>query len=160
MCPQSGGPTEVERQMIRIRVHPQGYGGYGGLGGRNYGGYGGYGANIRLQNEKQKNNLKLNYERALWQERLNTVRLQTQLQYSGGMRPAGLGYNPLQSSYLGASGFGGFGGMGLGGFGLGSSLGFGNAGGYGNAGGFGGFGGFGSSFGSSGGFGSFFGGLF
>lgn len=147
--------------MIRIRVHPQGAGRFGGFGG--YGGYGGYGrygqnAHLRLQHEKQKNSLRLNYERALFRERLNTVKLQSALQFGGGMRAGGFGYNPLQSVYAGANPYGGY-GLGAG---LGSSFGL---GGIGSSSGWpsSSFGGFGGSFGgpgsSFGGFGSFFGGL-
>lgn len=120
---------------IRIRVHPNG--GFGGTGG--YGGYG-FGnnlqaANIRLQNEKQKGNLRLNYERALFQERLQRAQLEAALQFGGGVVPNGMmgglgtlnpgvgvppgfGVVPGAGYGFGAGGLGGFGGA-FGGFGAG-----------------------------------------
>jgi hypothetical protein len=123
--------TEVNHNMsIRIRVYPQygrSLGGYGGLGGY---GYGGYGVQARvtaqkLKNEKQKSNLRLQYERALFAERLKTVQLQTALQYGGGY---GYGVRPAMpmsftNAFMGAGGMGFssgpgfFGGLGLGGLG-------------------------------------------
>ncbi|HXI16416.1 MAG TPA: hypothetical protein VNM48_08595 [Chloroflexota bacterium] len=106
-------------------------GGFGGRGG--FGGVGGYGrnnmfgANLRLQNEKQTGNLKLNYERALWQERLQRAQLEAQLQYGTGVQPLGAyGMNGLGAQQglpggfgvVPGAGFGGF-GQGLGGFGAG-----------------------------------------
>ena len=132
----NGGHT----MAIRIRVYPQygrsGYGGYGGYGRSfGYGGYGGYGmnrfggygalANVRLQNEKRTSSLRLNYERALWQERIKTVQLQSQLQYGGAA------YYPQISPFGGAYGNAMLGGLGLGATGFGGagffgSLGLGN----------------------------------
>lgn len=110
---------------IRIRVHPNGMGA-GGLGGYGYGNNL-QTANLRLQNEKQKGNLKLNYERALWQERLQRAQLEAQLQYGTGVQPLGaygmngLGVQPGLPGGFGVvpgAGYPGA-GMGLGGFGLG-----------------------------------------
>lgn len=70
---------------VIIRVHPQyGYRSGLGLNGLGYGGYGvgGY-AGIQLRNEKQKHALQLKYERALFNERLKTVQLQTAVQSGG-----------------------------------------------------------------------------
>ncbi len=106
---------EVKSMAIRIRVYPN-YGGYGGYGGFNR--YGGYGngilrtkltannriSNLRLQSERQQNALRLNYERALWSEKLKLVQLQTQLQYSNGgtVFPRFGGYG-LGNAFLGSS---------------------------------------------------------
>jgi hypothetical protein len=125
---------EVNTMPVVIRVHPQyGAGRYGmglGLNGLGYGGYGvgGY-AGIALRNERQKHNLQLKYERALFNERLKTVQLQTAVQ-SGGLGAVGYGslgavgglygarvvspyaaYNPYQTTMFN-TGFGaGIGGM-------------------------------------------------
>ena len=105
---------------VRIRVYPQnglgGYGGYGGYGMNRIGGYG-YGlANVRLQNEKRTSALRLNYERALWQERIKTVQLQSALQYGGNGIGAPRIVTPFGGAMLGAGMLGGglFGGAGLG----------------------------------------------
>lgn len=79
---------------IRIRVHPQGAGAYGA-----YGAAGAYGpGNMqyfqeKLDNEKRTSNLRLSYERALWQERLKLTQLQGQLSAGvvGAGYPAALG---------------------------------------------------------------------
>jgi len=105
--------------MPTIRVYPQ-TGAYGAMGG--VGGYarGGVSAQTyytsKLTAQQQISNLQLQYERALWGERLETEKLKGQLQYG----------NPLlalqSASMLGGLGgygqLGGFGGYGqLGGFG-------------------------------------------
>ena len=117
---------------IRIRVYPQ----YGGMG--MMGGLGGFGMNrmgavsastyynSKLQTQRQVSNLQLGYERALWNERLEKVRLEERLKNPYAMMGAGFGgypmmaqaYNPYASSLigtslLGSSGF--FGSLGLGG---------------------------------------------
>ncbi len=118
---------------VRIRVFPQngGFGGYGGM----------YGMNSpyaqlmtqnklnqqKLSNEKRTSALRLNYERALFNERLKLTELQAQVRYGGlgginygsplalggltnsWMGLGALGMNPLSSG----SNF--FGGLGLGG---------------------------------------------
>jgi hypothetical protein len=101
---------------VRIRVYPQN-GMYGGLGGYGMRGmYGGYGqlAQVQLRNEKKTSALRLQYERALWQEKLKTVQLQTAMQYGAG----GYAVNPW-SAYGMNSALGGFGALGLGGLGMG-----------------------------------------
>lgn len=95
---------------IRIRVYPQN-GAYGGLGG--LGGYGVANTRVRLtqqqlQNERKTANMQLQYERALWAEKLKFVQLQAQMQ------------NPYAALSMG--GLGGFGALG-GAFGLMSPLG-------------------------------------
>ena len=117
---------------IRIRVYPQ----YGGMG--MMGGLGGFGMNrmgavsastyynSKLQTQRQVSNLQLGYERALWNERLEKVRLEERLKNPYAMMGAGFGggypmasaYNPyaaslMGSTLLGSSGF--FGSLGLGG---------------------------------------------
>lgn len=109
---------------IRIRVYPQ-TGAYGGLG---YGGMGAVSAatfyNQKLQTQQQVSNLRLGYERALWNERLERVRLEERMKNPYAMYGA-VGYgaypvatvNPygtmLGASMLGARSF--FGSLGLGG---------------------------------------------
>ena len=125
---------------VRIRVYPNngmGMGGYGGLGMNRYGASTRI-AQVQLQNERKTNNLRLQYERALWAERLKGVQLQAQVQYGGygaagygaayprvspyGMNPYGVQSN---SAWMGGMGqgmgynTGFFGGLGLGGLGLG-----------------------------------------
>jgi hypothetical protein len=107
---------------VRIRVYPQ-YGGLGMAGG--LGGYGMGGAvsastyyNSKLQTQRQLSSLQLGYERALWGERLDKVRLEERLKnpYMGAYGGVGLaGGLPL------GAGFGGLplGGMPLGGVPLG-----------------------------------------
>lgn len=85
---------------IRIRVYPQngGVGGVGGYGVGNPGGFGvggpgGFGMNpyaadgrfmqAQLQNQKQLSGTQLTYERALWGERLQRVRLEERLAAQG-----------------------------------------------------------------------------
>ena len=75
----------------------------------------------QLQNERDTSNLRLQYERALWQEKLKTSQLQSAVQYGGagaaspyGYSPYGYAARPIQSM-----GFGGFGAAALGGLGLG-----------------------------------------
>lgn len=103
---------------IRIRVYPSN-GAYG-MGG--VGRMGGYGGSVSAQSfytqkltaQQQISNLQLQYERALWGERLETEKLKGQLQYQNpfmalqGAGALGLG---------GLGGFGGIGGFGMGGFG-------------------------------------------
>lgn len=93
---------------VRIRVYPQNgmYGGLGGVGGA-YGRYGGL-AHVQLQNEKKTGNLRLQYERALWAERLKTVQLQTAMQYGGAAGVGGAMPLAMANPYaLGAYGVGG-----------------------------------------------------
>ena len=88
-----------------IRVHPN----YGAAGG--YGAAGPYAAIARMQldNERETAETRLEMERALWQERMKTVQLQSALKYGSrvgavGMSPYGaLGVNP---ALLGAAGLG------------------------------------------------------
>ena len=116
---------------IRIRVYPQ----YGGMG--MMGAYGGLGMNrmgavsaatyynTKLQTQRQVSNLQLGYERALWNERLEKVRLEERLKNPYALMGAGFGaypmasaYNPYASSLIGSSLLGGsgfFGSLGLGG---------------------------------------------
>lgn len=120
---------------IRIRVYPQ----YGGLG-MNGLGMNGFGMNrmgavsastyynSRLQTQRQVSNLQLGYERALWNERLEKVRLEERLKNPYAMMGAGIGgfgypmmaqaYNPYAASMIGTSLLGSssfFGSLGLGG---------------------------------------------
>ena len=133
---------------VRIRVYPQngGIGGYGALGAAGVG-VGAYGAVPLLQNqltnEKKTNALRLEYERALWGERMKTVQLQTAMQYAGqaGYGAAPAAYGGAYGGYpqmapmaalngawggaglgMGGLGMGGFGMGGLGGLGMGSSF--------------------------------------
>lgn len=113
---------------VRIRVYPQ-YGGLGmnGLGMNRMGGAVSASTyfNNRLQTQKQVANLQLSYERALWNERLEKVRLEERLknpyalaQTGGFGYPMAQAYNPYASSMLGSSLLGGagfFGSLGLGG---------------------------------------------
>lgn len=133
---------------VVIRVRPQ-YGagamGYGGIGGMGGFGYGGNVFQHQLRNERQKNNLRLQYERALWAQKMQNVQLQTAMQLSSnpygaspygayGARPLGAVGYPAMGAYgvqpmaahglfsnglFGSTGlFGGLGiGGGLGGFG-------------------------------------------
>ncbi|MCW2925834.1 MAG: hypothetical protein JWM98_3238 [Thermoleophilia bacterium] len=119
---------------IRIRVYPQ-TGAYGGLGMNRFAGQGAVSAstyfNSRLQTQKQVSSLQLGYERALWNERLEKVRLEERLKnpyamaqaaspygvaspyggmvspYGGVVSPYGYGaqqaYNPYATSMLGSS---------------------------------------------------------
>jgi hypothetical protein len=110
----------------RIRIYPNygGVGGYGGMGMGMYGGaYGPYAlgtriANVKLQNERKTNNLRLQYERALWAEKLRTVQLQTAMQYSGYGAASPLAYGGVNAAMMGGMGsfnpFGVLGGLGLG----------------------------------------------
>ncbi len=106
---------------VRIRVYPQnGLGGAGMYGG--VGGVGAYGAaplaQQQLQNERKTNNMRLEYERALWQERMKTVQLQTAMQYGAGSYAQPV--NPISpyGSFGGMmGGMGGYGGVGAAGFG-------------------------------------------
>lgn len=110
---------------VVIRVHPN-----NGLGG-GYG-YGGYAplAQVQLKNQKDKDAMQLKYERALFNERLKTVQLQTAIQagtsgtttsgltpLSGGILPGGiLGASLIPGTsipYASALAGMGFGGMGL-----------------------------------------------
>ena len=109
---------------VRIRVYPQ----TGALGAMGINGMGAVSAstyyNQKLQTQQQISKLQLGYERALWSERLDKVRLEERLknpyaQYGAGVvNPYGVGaYNPYASSVLGSSLLGGtsfFGGLGLG----------------------------------------------
>lgn len=93
---------------VRIRVYPQ-HGGLGmnGLGMNGMGGMGAVSAstyyNSKLQTQKQVSNLQLGYERALWNERLDKVRLEERLKnpylgaYGGvpGGMPLGVGMGGL-----------------------------------------------------------------
>jgi hypothetical protein len=116
---------------IRIRVYPQYGGAYGGLGGYGFGmnRMGAVSAstyyNTKLQTQRQVSALQLGYERALWNERLEKVRLEERLKNPYAMMGAGFGaypmasaYNPYASSLIGSSLLGGsgfFGSLGLGG---------------------------------------------
>lgn len=121
---------------VRIRVYPQ-YGGLGmnGLGMNRMGGAVSASTyfNSKLQTQKQISNLQLGYERALWNERLEKVRLEERLKNPYAMMGAGMGgygmggygmmpaqsaYNPYAASLMGSSMLGGssfFGSLGLGG---------------------------------------------
>ncbi|MCW2926454.1 MAG: hypothetical protein JWM86_422 [Thermoleophilia bacterium] len=124
---------------VRIRVYPQ-YGGLGmnGLGMNRMGGAVSASTyfNTKLQTQKQISNLQLGYERALWNERLEKVRLEERLKnpyalaqqgglgvagyggYGGYGLPVQAGYNPYAASLMGSSMLGGsgfFGSLGLGG---------------------------------------------
>ncbi|MCW2926860.1 MAG: hypothetical protein JWM86_828 [Thermoleophilia bacterium] len=89
---------------VRIRVYPQN--GMLGMNGLN-GGMGAVSAsalyNTKLQSQKQISNLQLGYERALWSERLDKVRLEERLK------------NPYAAVGTGALGVGALGYGGLGG---------------------------------------------
>lgn len=116
---------------VRIRVYPQ-YGAMGmnGLGMNRMGAVSAstyY--NSKLQTQKQVSNLQLGYERALWNERLEKVRLEERLRNPYAMMGAGIGgygmplmaqaYNPYAASMIGSSLLGGssfFGSLGLGRF--------------------------------------------
>jgi hypothetical protein len=107
---------------------------YGGMGGYGMGGmYGGTAAiqaqnqvalaQQQLQNERDTSNLRLQYERALWQEKMKETQLQSAVQYgaagAGVVSPyAAYGAYGLARPMVGFGGFGGFGGA-LGGIGLG-----------------------------------------
>jgi len=109
---------------VRIRVYPQG-GVAGGVGGYGYNAL----AQTQLRNQRQTSALQLQYERALWQEKIKTVQLQTAMQYGS----QGLGAVPVGGYGARAYGLGGLGALGLGGV-YGANLGaippgFGNAGG-------------------------------
>ena len=87
---------------IRIRVHPQiggAYGAYGGLGAVTSQQY--YGQ--QLQNERDTSNLRLQYERALWQEKLKETQLSSALQYGAGSGVA----SPFALGGVSALGLGG-----------------------------------------------------
>lgn len=121
---------------IRIRVYPQNrFGMMGGIGGFGMNGMGGAVSastyfNNKLQTQRQVSNLQLGYERALWNERLEKVRLEERLKnpYAvaqmnpyGSMygMPMAQAYNPYAASMLGTSMLGGssfFGSLGLGRF--------------------------------------------
>ncbi|MCW2922841.1 MAG: hypothetical protein JWM98_245 [Thermoleophilia bacterium] len=106
---------------VRIRVYPQ-TGALGGLGMNTLGGQGAVSAstyfNSRLQTQKQVSSLQLGYERALWNERLDKVRLEERLK------------NPYAAAQLSPYGAGGYGlpaaagvGYGLGGLAAGIPMG-------------------------------------
>lgn len=104
--------------MIRIRVRPQ-YGamGYGGLGGYGVGGYGAL-ALSKLEEQKKLSALQLAYERALFQEKLKTVQMQSALKYGA----VGSMYSPMAygaQSYNPYGGYGGYAGA-YGGYGVSS----------------------------------------
>lgn len=108
---------------IRIRVYPSnGLGAYGGV--NRFGGavsaqtfY-----NQKLSAQRQISNLQLQYERALWSQKLDTVRLEERLKNPYAMYGAGMvqpyGVNPYAGA-LGGSMLGGMGGSFFGGLGLG-----------------------------------------
>src|SRR3954451_4896813 len=86
--------TSRSHMAIRIRVHPQIGGAFGGA-------YGMMGAvspqqyyQQELQNEKDTSNLRLQYERALWQEKLKSTQLSSALQY-GSQQPMVSPYGAL-----------------------------------------------------------------
>lgn len=106
---------------IRIRVFPQ-----HGRRNNHFGGYGG----MRVNHHRQRVNMQLRYERAIFAERMRNMQVQAQLRY-GGMGFGGAAFSP-------------YGQLGLGGAAYGAS--YLPMGGYGN--------GFGNSF--SGGFRNFF----
>lgn len=105
---------------VRIRVYPQNGLGAGGL-------YGNAQTQVRLsqqalQNQRQMSNLQLNYERALWEEKLKFAQLQAQAQYGAF---GGLGGIPIAAG-MGLTGIGGAIPAGFGqvaGFGLNAGLG-------------------------------------
>ena len=112
---------------VRIRVYPQN--GMGGMGGMGLGGA--YGINnrlaqVQLQNQRKTSALQLQYERALWQEKIKTVQLQTAMQYGAASPYGAQAVSPygVQGAMFGGLGLGGLGGFGgsFGGFG-GSSFG-------------------------------------
>jgi hypothetical protein len=111
-----------------IRVHPQVGGAYG---------YGGDAAALQaqnqvaltqqqLQNERDTSNLRLQYERALWQEKMKETQLQSAVQYGAAGTPAvaspyaALGVPGLLGAGMGALGLGGL--AGLTGMGVGQPL--------------------------------------
>lgn len=104
---------------IRIRVYPNGGGAYGGMNG--FGGM--YGVNQtqmyqqQLDNERRTSDMRLDYEKRLYQEKLRAVELQSALQYGGAYRPMPVpfgipfgGFNPAFGAGMGM-----FGSLGLGG---------------------------------------------
>jgi hypothetical protein len=101
---------------VRIRVYPQ----YGGLGMNGLNGMGGAVSaqtyfNNRLQTQKQVSNLQLGYERALWSERLDKVRLEERLKNPYlGVQSAGYGAFGGLPVAAGLGGLGGFGGVPIG----------------------------------------------
>jgi hypothetical protein len=108
---------------IRIRVYPS----YanplnGGLGG--YGRLGAVSAstlyNQKLQSMQQVSNLRLGYERALWNERLERVRLEERMKNPYAMLgQGGFGFHPLATPFSGNAMLGGrgfFSSLGLGGW--------------------------------------------
>lgn len=112
---------------VRIRVYPNG--GMGGMGGA----YGAYGpvqvARVQLQNEKKTGNLRLQYERALWQEKIKTAQLATAMQYQTAAPAVAGPWGAFGSPLMGAGmagaippGFGMAQGMGLGMAGLGMMM--------------------------------------
>jgi hypothetical protein len=128
---------------VRIRVYPQ----YGGLGMNGLGMNGGGAVsaqtyfNNRLQSQKQISNLQLGYERALWTERLDKVRLEERLKNPYlGVQSAGYGAFGGMPIAAGLGGIGGFGagvpmGVPMGGVPMGVGYGGGIPGGFGGAGG-------------------------
>lgn len=105
---------------IRIRVYPQN--GY-----RSYGGHG----NTFVRHARQRANLQLRYERALFNERLRTVQMQAALRGGGlGAMPFQMPFQtPYQSPYQ-YSPFAPYGGLGLSSGVYGASFLPGNAGGF------------------------------
>jgi hypothetical protein len=101
----------------RVRIYPS-YGGYGGMGA--YGGaYSPYAtqarvSQVKLQNERTTGNLRLQYERALWAEKIRSTQLQTAMQYAnlGTASPYSYGYGGFGSPLMGAGLLGGVGGLG------------------------------------------------
>lgn len=114
---------------VRIRVYPR-YGALGGLGGA-YGGYGvgAYGVENQLtqqqlRNERQVSSLRLQYERALWAEKLKQTELTAAIKYGAAANPYMA--NPYMARPFGYPGFAnafvGAGALGLGTLGIGSSF--------------------------------------
>lgn len=115
---------------VRIRVYPQ-YGGYGMYGNGGYGRFGGmygYGQvaqnrllKAQVSNQRKTSALQLQYERALWQQRLQMAELQSAARYGGyggvmspyalayGASPALIGTGALMNPYSGGLGMLGMG---------------------------------------------------
>jgi hypothetical protein len=108
---------------VRIRVYPQN----GALGAAGLG-MGAVSAqtyyNTKLQSQQQVSNLQLGYERALWNERLEKVRLEERLKnpYALGAAGYGLGGMPLGVGLGGALGGVPLGGLPIGGMPIGGGL--------------------------------------
>ena len=103
--------------MPTIRIYPQ-TGAYGAMGMNRMGAVSAQTFySQKLQSVQQVSNLRLGYERALWNERLEKVRLEERLKnpyamYGAGMLGASPMMAPYAAPYMGAGMMGGMGGMG------------------------------------------------